>query len=419
VRDLDDGRFLRAVVPRRLAGRSTPRRRSVAIIAFVVCLGGVGLTACGGGGQTSAAPNGLPKEIVFGAAVAETGLYAPYDASLAAVEQLVKETDAAGGIDGHKLRIVKADTRSEAQHAPVAARQVMEKGANVLLSSCDILSAIGEAQVVEEANMLNFSLCENAPGFGPPITGRLAFTANPSLLSEASAGASFLSSKGVRHPFLFEDTSLIYGKADCSAFRQTWEHLGGTIAGSADFENSDPSVASQISDLEGSGADAIVMCSYPPGGASAIKQIRAAGIDLPILGPSAFDGTYWLKGITDTNAIYATSNGSIYDPPDPATGKLLRHLRSEGIETDISTNLLSSYAAGELIIDAIRETGSVDGDKLADALEAKPHKTIVGTVTYTPGDHYPTRTWPVYDFPGGKERLVTESKPQFIPEYGG
>lgn len=377
------------------------------------------LAGCGNSGNSAASATGLPKEIVIGAAIAKTGIYAPYDASLAAVEQLVKETDAEGGIDGHKLRIVQTDTRSEAQHAPIAARQDMEQGAHILLSSCDALSAVAEAQVVEASDILNFSLCENAPGFGPPITGRLAFTANPSLLSEASAGASFLRDKGLKHPFLFRDTSLIYGKADCTAFQQAWEHLGASIAGTVDFENSDPSVSTQISDLRRSGADAIVMCSYPPGGASAIKQIRAAGIDLPILGPSAFDGIYWLKGIPNTEDIYATSNGSVYDPPNPATGKLLRSFKRDGIETDISTNLLSAYAAGQLIRAAIAETGSVDGNRLADALEAKPHKTIVGRITYTPDNHYPSRIWPVYTFNGGKERLVTQVRPQFIPHYGG
>jgi branched-chain amino acid transport system substrate-binding protein len=386
---------------------------------FVLAL--VLLAGCGSGGDSNrlSTSTGLPKEIVIGAAIAKTGIYAPYDASIAAVEQLVKVTNAAGGIKGHKLRIIQADTRSEPQHAPIAARQVMERGADILLSSCDVLSAVAEAQVVEPSDMLNFSLCENAPGFGPPITGRLAFTANPSLLSEASAGASFFHQKGIKRPFLFRDTSLIYGKADCAAFQQTWEHLGGSIAGSADFENSDPSVASQIADLQASKADAIVMCSYPPGGASAIKQIRAADINLPILGPSAFDGTYWLKGIPQTQEIYATSNGSIYDPPNPATGRLLRSFKRDGIETDISTNLLSAYAAGQLILDAIRETGSVNGNTLADALEAKPHRTIVGKITYTPDNHYPTRIWPVYTFAGGRERLVTQVKPQYIPHYGG
>src|SRR4029077_15616241 len=79
----------------------------------------------------------------------------------------------------------------------------------------------------------------------------------------------------------------------------------------------------------------------------------------------------------------------------------------------------SAYAAGQLIVTAILETGGVDGNQPADALEAKPHRTIVGTVTYTPDDHYPSRTWPVYDGPDGKETPVARVKPQFIPTYGG
>jgi branched-chain amino acid transport system substrate-binding protein len=378
------------------------------------------LCGCGGSNETANGPSsGLPKEIVIGAAIAKTGVFAPYDASIAAVEQLVKQTNASGGIEGHKLRIVQADTRSDPQQAVVAAQEVIEKGADVMLSTCEALTADAEATVAEENGELNFTLCENAPGFGPPATGRLAFSANPSLLTEASAGASFLHAKGIRRPFLFRDTSILYGKADCSAFQQTWEHLGGTIAGSADFQNEDESVASQISELRSSDADAVVMCSYPPGGAAAIKQIRAAGIDVPILGPSSFDGTFWLKGIPDTDDIYATSNGSIYDPPNRATARLLESFKRAGIETDISTNLLASYAAGQLILDAINETGTLNGNHLADALEAHPHQTIVGKVSYSKDDHYPTRTWPIYVFSGGKEKLVTEVHPQFIPKYGG
>ncbi len=371
------------------------------------------------GGSTSPSSAGLPKEIVIGAAIAKTGYMAPYDISIAAVEQLVDETNAKGGIDGHKLRVIQADTRSDPQQAAVAAQKVVEEGADVLLFTGESLTAAAGAPVAEENDKLNFTLSANEPGFGPPTTGRLSFSANPSLLTEASAGASFLRDKGIKHPFLFRDTSIIYGKADCSAFQQTWEHLGGTIAGSTDFQNEDESIASQVSELKGSEADAVVMCSYPPGGAAAIKQIRAAGIDIPILGPSAFDGTFWLKGISDTNDIYATSNGSAYDPPDPATAKLLERFKRAGVNTDVSTNLLAAYAAGQLIFDAIRETGSVDGNALADALEAKPHQTIFGQISYSEDDHYPTRTWPIYEFSNGRQRLVTEVKPRFIPEYGG
>jgi branched-chain amino acid transport system substrate-binding protein len=300
----------------------------------------------------------------------------------------------------------------------VAAQQVVEKGAQILLFTCEALTASAEAVVAEEHDLLNFTLCENAPGFGPPTTSRLSFSANPSLLSEASAGATFLHEKGIERPFLFRDTAYLYGKVDCSAFQQTWEHLGGTIDGSVDIKITDELFDAQVSQLKDSNADAVIMCSSPPGGAAAIKQIRAAGIDVPILGPSGFDGTFWVKGISNTEDIYFTSNGSIYDPPDPATGKLLEKLDRAGVNTDVSTNLLAAYAAGQLIIDAMKETGSINGSVLADALEAKPHKTIVGNVSYTKDNHYPSRIWPVYVLSDGKPKLVTKVKPQFLPEYG-
>jgi branched-chain amino acid transport system substrate-binding protein len=378
------------------------------------------LAGCGSGEESTASPpGGLPDEIVIGAAIAKTGYMAPYDASFAAFEQLVEETNARGGIDGHRVRVIRADTRSDPQQAVVAVQKVIEDGANVLFFSGEALTAAAGSPLAEEHDKLNFAIV-NEPGYGPPTTGPLSFGSNPPLLSEVSAAASFLHDRGIKHPFLFRDTTLIYGKAACSGFQQSWENLGGTVAGSVDFENADESVASQVSELESSDADAVIMCSYLPGGAAAIKQIRAAGVELPLYGPMAFEGVYWLKGIPNTSGIFVTANGSVFDPPNRATAKLLESFERAGIDTaDISSTLLATYTAGQLIFDAIGETHSVDGSVLADALEAKPHKTILGSVSYTEDNHYPSGTvWPVYVISNGKPELVTKVKPRFIPEYG-
>lgn len=389
-------------------------------LLFVLPFALAALAGCGSSGDSADAPSvGLPKEIVIGAAIAKTGYLAPYDGNIAAIEQLVDETNAKGGIDGHKLAIVQVDNRSDPQQAPVAAQKVIEDGADVLLLSCEALTAAAAAPVAEEHDKLNFSMCAGEPGYGPPYTGHLSFTGNPNFLSEVSAGASFLRQQGVKRPFLMCDTAIVMGKAQCSAFEQTWEKLGGSIAGSADFANGDESIAGQISELKRSDADAVVMASYPPGGAAAIKQIQAAGIDVPILGGSSFDGTFWLKGIPDPGKIYATSNGSAYDPPDRASARLFKVLQRNGVNTDVSGTLLASYAGGQLIIDAIRETHSVSGNTLADALEAKPHRTIVGELKFSKENHLGTRTWPVYVYANGVPKLVAKVKPRFIPEYGG
>jgi branched-chain amino acid transport system substrate-binding protein len=393
------------------------------VIKLVVpffALAAVVLAGCGSGSSSgSSSTQGLPKTIVLGAAIAKSGYLAAYDASIAAVEQLVDETNAKGGIDGSKLEVVQADNRSDPQQAPIAAQQVIEKGANVLLLSSESLTAAAAAPVAEENDVLNFSLSANEPGYGPPTTGRLSFSAYPSVLSEASADATFLHEKGIKHPFLFRDTAIIYGKAYCSGFQQAWERLGGSIAGSVDFKNEDESIASQVNQLKKSDADAVIACSYPPGGASAVKQIRDAGVDVPIMGTGSFDGTYWLKGISDTKEIFIAINGSSYDPPNEATAKVFEKLEKAGVELDVSSVFLSAYAAGQLIIDAIEETGTVDGNALADALEAKPHPTVLGKIAYTKDYHYANSNWPIYEFVDGKPKHITTINPSFIPEYGG
>ena len=92
-------------------------------------------------GSTEPPSAGLPKEIVIGAAIAKTGYMEPYDSTFAAVEQLVKETDARGGINGHMVRVIQADTRSDPQQAVLAVQKVIEGGADVLFFSGEALNA--------------------------------------------------------------------------------------------------------------------------------------------------------------------------------------------------------------------------------------------------------------------------------------
>lgn len=402
------------------AGSGVRRRLAVACSVATGSLIAIGaLAGCGGGGATTSEA-GLPHEIVIGAAIAKTGYLVPYDANIAAVEQLVKETNEEGGIDGSKVRIVTADDRSEPQDGPIAAQKVIEDGADVMLLSCEAPIAAASAKVAEEHDELNFTLCASEPGYGPPYTGRLSFSANRSLISEAGSRATFLHEKGMKHPFLLVDTSIQLGKIDQFGFEESWKHLGGgEIAGTAYFKNSDASIATQIDQIKASDADSINISSYPPGGASAMRQIRAAGIGLPITAPSAFDGTFWLKGVPDSKDIYATLNGSAYDPTTPESARLFRKLERTGVSTDVSGNLMASYAAGQLILDAIAETHSVDGGTLADWLEEEPRQSVMGTLSYSEGDHLPQGGWPIYEYATRKPRFVTRVNPRFFPPFEG
>ena len=298
-----------------------------ALLAFALAV----IAGCGSGSSSDEPPAaGLPKEIVIGAAIAKTGYLAPYDGNIAAIEQLVDETNAKGGIDGHKLAIVQVDNRSDPQQAPVAAQKVIEEGADVLLLSCEALTAAAAAPVAEEHDELNFSMCASEPGYGPPIYGPPLLQRQPELSQRGERRSRLPAPAGdqaalphVRHgdrhgqgPVLRLRTGL--GKARRFDRRLRRFRQRRRVGRQPDQR------------AEGADADAVVMASYPPGGAAAIKQIQAAGIDVPILGGSSFDGTFWLKGIPDPGKIYATSNGSAYDPPDRASARLFKVSNATG-----------------------------------------------------------------------------------------
>ena len=89
--------------------------------------------------------------------------------------------------------------------------------------------------------------------------------------------------------------------------------MGGKIVGRDTFKNDDPSIATQITRLRAlnPAPDVITLCSYTPGGASAVRQIRAAGINTPIASDNAMDGGYWLSAVPDLNNFYYASLGSV------------------------------------------------------------------------------------------------------------
>src|SRR6476659_2746130 len=120
------------------------------------------LGGCGGGGSSDepSSPSGLPQEIVIGAAIAKTGYMSPFDDAIAALEQLVRETNARGGIDGHKLRVIQADTRSDPQQAVVAVQKVIEDGADVLFFTGEALTAAAGSPLAEDNDKLNFSILQ-------------------------------------------------------------------------------------------------------------------------------------------------------------------------------------------------------------------------------------------------------------------
>src|SRR5262249_49632713 len=162
---------------------------------------------------------------------------------------------------------------------------------------------------------------------GPQGIGPYAFTPNWGTPTEGAVMAELAYKKGLRHPFLLIDTLVNYSKKLCSYFEDRWNQLAGkgSIAGKDTFSNMDPSIHTQVTRIRStSKADSVILCSFNPGGASATKQIRNGGINLPIVAGDGMDGNFWEKAIPNLKDFWYVTGASIFgDDPRPAINQFV------------------------------------------------------------------------------------------------
>jgi branched-chain amino acid transport system substrate-binding protein len=331
------------------------------------------------------------KPIIIGAAVAESGGFELYDGGqTAGMKYAIDKINAAGGINGRKMELITADHKTDPAQIQAAAQDVLDRGADVVVTTVDYDFGAPAALAAKRANKVSISGA-GAPEFALRGLGPLHFNVYQGTPTESVTMAQLaFGSQNLRHPYLLEDTSIQYSKSLCAEFETAWNKVAGagTIVGQDTFQNSDPSIAGQISKIKAATtADFVVLCSYPPGGASAIRQLRTAGVNLPIYGGAGFDGTFWTDAVPDlSNFYHAAMVSSAGDDPHAAVNEFLSSVTFEGS---------ASYALfGELVIETIAKgigkAGTADGPALAKAIETfKDEPLIVGPTTYSAECHAP------------------------------
>ena len=198
-----------------------------------------------------------------------------------------------------------------------------------------------------------------------------------------------------------------------------------SFAGQDTFNNGDASIAAQVSRLRSaaSKADFLVVSSLPPGGASAIRQIRGAGINLPILAAAAFDGSYWLSAVPKLSNFYYPALGSLFgDDPNPARAKLLYKdfKKVSGQAPTLASYPLLGYAAIQTLVRGMKIAKSTDGAAVAKALNGfRNVPLITGPTTYTAKCHIPSgRPYLIMQVQNGKSSYTGVTwKPASVPPH--
>ena len=356
----------------------------------------------------------MAEDITIGFAIAKSGWMEAYDTPATTAAKIrIDEINANGGLLGRQINWVEADTKTDRQQSAKAGLQVIDEGADMMIVSCDYDFGAPAALSAEAEGMVSFFLCAEDVKAGIQGVGPHAFSGSVLAAVQGATMAEWSHARrGAKTGYVLLDTTIEYNKGICSGFDWMFPQIEGTeIVGRDTFKNDDASIASQITRIKALPVepDVIMLCSYIPGAASAVRQIRAAGIGSLILNGSAVDGSYWLDAAPGLSGFVVPVQGSIYgDDPRPAVEAF-----NEAYEAATGARPASSYAyPGYVLVDlwakAVERAGTLDGAAVTAELEKMRNEpTAFGPRSFTAELHHQNvAEMAIIEIDGGKPGVV-------------
>ena len=340
---------------------------------------------------------GDQEPVKFGLVMSFSGWFQPIDAStINGAKLAVKEINADGGVLGRPIELVEFDNKSEPTLGADGALSVIDEDAKAIMFPSDFDFGAPGAFIAQQNGVVALSGASD-PKFGLSGIGDLAFSmSNASQAQGAMLAEWAYETQGWETGYVLIDNTIAYTKSLCGAFEERFKELAGEegFLGTDTFLNSDASIASQATRIASFDPqpEVVMFCSYAPGGPSALRQLRAAGLDMPIVTGESMDGDYWIGTVPDLSDFYIAQYGSFYgDDPIPEINEFFERYEAEyGARADASY-ALRGYSMVEAWARGAEKAGTFEGEEVAAAMSTFEDEPLtIGPTTFTPELHIST-----------------------------
>ena len=364
-----------------------------------------------GGGGSSASGD----EIVVGSNFELTGNHAQYGSNAAKGFKLaVKEINDAGGIDGKKIKVVDADSKSEAAESVNAATKLISDDKVVaLVGPAVTANVIAESQVATDNKIPVIAPAATNPdvtvekGTLKEFIFRSCFIDPQQSEVMAEFAAKDLNAKTA---VLYLDSSSDYSKSLGKIFKEKFEADGGQVVMEEAFLAKDQDFKAALTKIQTANADVIFVPAYYEEVGKIVKQARELGITAAILGTDGWDDSKVVE-IAGADALNNTFFCTHYFEGDEDVQAFLKAYKNEYKE-DPNVFAALGYDAGKMLIDAIQRSGG-DMSKIRENIESiKDLKVGTGVVTMDAKTHNPIKGIVVIENKGGVRELKTKIAPQ-------
>ena len=351
-------------------------------------------------------------KLVIGAAISKTGWDAPYDSPVMdGFAVAMDEINAKGGIAGkYKVEVITRDNRSDNAQNAIVTQDLVDQGVNMLLATCDSSMVHATAQIILGAKIPAISTCSSSPTL--PMTGQGYIFANAVTDNvQGAAQAEYANSQGFKNAYLLRSPDIEYTQMPLY-FKEAFEKLGGKVVGESIYALNQPDFSAEVTKIKALNPqpDVIVTSAFEPDFPAFIRQLRGAGVKIPVVCGDGIDSptTFALGDVVE--GVVFTSSG-FAAPGSPMEAYQEKYKAKFGKAPESIMDALG-YDLAKIIEAAVTKADSVEPQKIRDALaDLTDVQGATAVISYKGGNGTPTRPVNVLRIVGNKRTLVSQKAP--------
>ena len=340
----------------------------------VSLLAGVMSLATGIGGASA-------DSIKIGFNVPLTGFAAADGQSaLHGAELAVDQVNAGGGINGDMLELVIYDDQaSPKEAAPLAIKMITQDEIVAGVSGSYSGSTRAAATIFSENNVPYIS----AYAIHPDITRAGDYVFRTSFMGEVQgrAGAKLIGEMLGKKRVSMITINNDFGISLADGFKEKAADFGIEVISEYEYSIKDREFGAIVSKIKSDNPDAIYASGYFFTAGPLVSQLRAAGVDQPIIGQEGYDGQKFIEiaGAASEGVMITTSLDR--DSNDPTTKSFIDGFSAKaGYPADMVG--ASAHTAILVLADAISRSGSTDKASLRNAIAATNLKASTGQISF-------------------------------------
>ncbi|MDH3597636.1 MAG: ABC transporter substrate-binding protein [Rhodospirillales bacterium] len=295
-------------------------------------------------------------------------------------ELAVDQANAAGGIDGREIELVVYDDQAKPDQAvPIANKLIGRDGVKIGISGSYSGATRAAATVYQNAGIPYIS----AYAVHPDITRAGDYVFRTSFVGEVQgrAGAKLigetLGKKRVSLITLQND----FGKSLAAGFKEAAGDFGIEVVSEYQYSIKDRQFGPVVAKVKSDDPEAIYASGYFFTAGPLVKQLRGAGVGVPVIGQEGYDSEKFIEiaGDAAEGIIITTSLDRDSDSPE-ARGFIAAFEKRAGFKTDMVA--ASAHTAVKVAVAALRAAGTEDPKAIRDAVARTKLAASTGEISF-------------------------------------